>query len=494
MVATAAAQEPGIVGREGALRACAFALDRACAGNGGLLLVTGEPGIGKTTLLQAAVAHARARDCTVLWAVCPEDDAVPAFWPVVRLLADCGHPLALSAADELRGELGATGEDRVLMFDRVASALAQASVARPLVLVLDDLHWADPSSLRLLAFLVKQLRTARVLVMGSYRDTDVGPGHPLMQLLAEPGTSGETVALSGLAVEDVATLVSRTGGSGARAAAGRIHTHTGGNPFFVLHVARLLDAEGHFTSSGSSLPLPLGVRAVLERRLARLSQPCHDLLGTAAVIGARFELTLLAEVSGRDVADVRDLLTEAAAARLTQVVDEGASHEFAHALVRATMAAQWSAARTAEVHGRVADCLRHRPGDSRTDLAAIAHHELNASGERPATLGVDAAERAGRQAVTARAFEQAAELLARAIAVCPEQDRLAQLKLALGDARLRSGDWDAAAAAFCEAAEVARNIGRADLLAQAALGVGADTGGFEVRLGDHRQLAICPRR
>ena len=491
MVLTDAFDEPDIVGREAALRDCASAVNRARGGNGGLLLITGEPGIGKTAVLQAAVAQARARGCRALWAACPEEDVVPAFWPLVRVLAECDHPLTRSAAEELRGgEARTQGEDRLVLFDRVASALREVASHQALVVALDDLHWADPSSLRLLGFLVKQLRTAPVLVMGSYRDTDVGSDHPLMQLLAEPGTSGDTVALSGLATEDVTTLVARACGAGARAAAGRIHAHTGGNPFFVLHVARLLDAEGHLTSAAGSLPLPLGVRAVLERRLARLSQPCHDLLGTAAVLGARFELALLAEVSRADPAAVRDLLDEAATARLVQVLEPGRSYEFAHALVRATVSAQWSAARTAEVHGRVADTLRHRPGDLEVRLTALAHHELNSPGDRPATRGVDAAERAGRQAVSARAFEQAGEFFTRAIAVCRDEERLAELTLALGDARLRSGDWASAATAFAEAAELARHLDRADLVARAALGIGADTGGFEVRLHDHRQLAL----
>ena len=491
MVADGARRPPAMVGRDDVLRVCESAVDRARAGTGGLLLVAGEPGIGKTTVLLAAADAARTRKCTVVCAACPEDDAVPAFWPLVRLLTGIARPAATAAAEELAGRgPGGVEEHRFVLFDRAADAVRQAATPEnPLVLILDDLHWADPSSVRLLGFLVKQLRSSPVLLLGSYRDTDVGSGHPLLELLAEPATSGETLTLLGLAVEDVATLVARAGGAGTESAALRIREHTGGNPFFVLHVARLLDAEGHFTRPGAALPLPLGVQAVLERRLARLTQACSALLGVAAVIGSPFDVSLLTEICGSDAASVTDLLAESTAARLTHPVEPGVVYEFAHALVRATVTAQLPAERRAALHGAVADAIRRRSGTDETSLPAIALHELHAPGDRPATRGVDAAEQAGRSAVAARAFEQAAEHFARAISACRDSERLADLHLRLGDAHLRSGDWDAGAAAFSRAADLARALARPDLFAAAALGIGADTGGFEVRLWDRRQLA-----
>lgn len=154
------------------------------------------------------------------------------------------------------------------------------------------------------------------------------------------------------------------------------------------------------------------------------------------------------------------------------------------------MTAQLPAARRAELHALVADRLQSRPGDDEARWAAIAYHELNAGAGRAASRGVEAAERAGRRAMSAKAFEQAAEHFQQAVAACDVPLRTVHLLLGLGDARLRSGDWAAAASAFSEAAAVARELGRADLFAEAALGVGADTGGFEVRLGDQRQLRL----
>ena len=489
----------GIVGRDPVLATCTSALEAARSGSGGLVLLTGEAGIGKTTVMQAVTSRARSDGFQVAWAACVEDDAVPAFWPVVTLLAGIGHAETSAAAEELRGgEQGPAGEHRFVLFDQVASALRIAATTRPLVLMIDDLHWADPSSVRLLAFVVKQIRTAPVLVVGSYRDTDVGIDHPLWHLLAEPGSSGETLTLSGLGTDEVAALLGVARGAGspddaggrhAEAGAASIRDHTGGNPFFVLNVVRLLEAEGHDLASGRPLPLPAGVRAVLDRRLARLSQPCHELLGTAAVIGHRFDVTLLSQVSGIRADVVAGLLEESARSRLTQPVG-GAEHEFAHALVRATLTAQLATRQREAVHARVADALSGRHGEEDVRWAAIAHHDLSAGADRAATRGVVAAERAARHAMAARAFEAAAELLERAVAAGAAPEQEAHLLLALGDAHLHGGDWHAAGDAFSRAADLARELGRADLVARAALGVGSDPGGFEVRLGDHRQLGL----
>ncbi len=480
----------GIVGRGPVLATCTSALVAARSGSGGLVLLAGEPGIGKTTVLQAVAAQARSDGFVVAWAACVEDDAVPAFWPVVSLLAGIGHPETSAAAEELRGDAqGSLGEHRFVLFERVASALRVAAATRPLALVVDDLQWADPSSVRLLAFVVKQIRTAPVLVVGSYRDTEVGTDHPLWNLLAEPGSSGETLTLAGLGTDDVAALLGAVRGAGAGAGADSIRHHTGGNPFFVLNVARLLEAEGHDLTSGRPLPLPTGVRAVLDRRLARLSQRCHELLGAAAVIGHRFDVALLTEVSGIPADVVAGLLEESARSRLTQPVG-GAEHEFAHALVRATLTAQLAARQREALHSRVADALSGRRGAEDVRWAAIAHHALSAGPENAATRGVPAAERAARHAMAARAFEAAAEQLRRAVAATAEPEQKAHLLLGLGDAHLHGGDWQAAGDAFSRVADLARDLGRADLLARAALGVGSDPGGFEVRLGDHRQLGL----
>ncbi len=493
------APRSGIVGRDLVLATCASALEAARSGSGGLVLLAGEPGIGKTTVLQAVTSRARSEGFVTAWAACVEDDAVPAFWPVVSLLAGIGHAETSAAAEELRGhEQGTLGEHRFVLFDRVASALRTAATTRPLVLVVDDLQWADPSSVRLLAFVVKQIRTAPVLVVGSYRDTEVGPDHPLWHLLAEPGSSGETLTLSGLGTDDVAALLGAARGAGgadnaggrhAAAGAASIRDHTGGNPFFVLNVARLLEAEGHDLTSGRPLPLPAGVRAVLDRRLARLSQPCHELLAAAAVIGHGFDVALLAEVSGIQADVVAGLLEESARSRLTQPVG-GTEHEFAHALVRATLTAQLATRHREKLHGRVADALTGRRGEEDVRWAAVAHHALSAGADHAATRGVLAAERAARHAMAARAFEAAAEQLERAVAASAEPEQEAHLLLGLGDAHLHGGHWQAAGDAFSRAADLARDLGRADLLALAALGVGSDPGGFEVRLGDHRQLGL----
>lgn len=229
------AGQASMVGRGSVLAICGMALRRARTGQGSLLLVTGEPGIGKTTLLLAAAAEAREQGCAVAWAACPEEDAAPAFWPLVQLLSGIAHPATRTARAELSGGAPATtSQNRFVLFDRVVTAIRHAAAERPLLLVLDDLHWADASSVRLLGFLVKQMRTDPVLVLGSYRDTEIEAGHPLLEMLAEPGTSGETLMLSGLATDEVATLLSTAGEETPASVAQHIRDHTAGNPFFVV--------------------------------------------------------------------------------------------------------------------------------------------------------------------------------------------------------------------------------------------------------------------
>ena len=485
-----AARQPDLVGRDSVRAAFDAALDQLHVGRGQILLVAGEPGIGKTSVLQSAMASARSRPVVVRWATCPQDDAAPPYWPLVQLLGHPAEPRLASALEQLTATADAADtRHRFLLLQGVASALRAVSDDRPQMLVIDDLQWADASTLRLLAFLVKQLATSPVLITGGYRDTDLASHHPLRELLGDIGAGGQTVTLEGLATQEVAELARRAGVSEPSTAdAEHLRRHTGGNPFFALNAARLVLAEARTPGCELRLSLPVGVRAVLERRLARLSQPCHALLRTASVLGAQFDAPLLAAVSGIDPAEVDRLLAEAVEARLAAPID-AETYAFAHALVRTTTYDQIPVPEREQLHGLAADAARTHP-NFRERLAEIAHHELRAGSDRARTAGVEASMAAGHHALGVRAFEEAAAHFTRASAATDEREQAVHARLAAGEAHRRAGDWEVANDAYLAAAADARALERADLLAQAALGVGADVSGFEVRLMDRRQLPL----
>lgn len=229
------AGQASMVGRGSVLAICGMALRRARTGQGSLLLVTGEPGIGKTTLLLAAAAEAREQGCAVAWAACPEEDAAPAFWPLVQLPVGDRPPGHENGSGRAQWRCPRNYEPEQIRAVRSGRYCNSPRRGRAtLAARADDLHWADASSVRLLGFLVKQMRTDPVLVLGSYRDTEIEAGHPLLEMLAEPGTSGETLMLSGLATDEVATLLSTAGEETPAIVAQHIRDHTAGNPFFVV--------------------------------------------------------------------------------------------------------------------------------------------------------------------------------------------------------------------------------------------------------------------
>ncbi len=268
--ATASARErSAFVGREQAMEVLRTALADATRGHGRLVLLVGEPGIGKTRTAAELAAEARAAGAVVLTGRCHEGEGAPAFWPWVQVLrtavatfettaiAALG-PAAVDLA-ALVPELAPSGggasspanltaeQARFRLFDGVAIFLATAARRQPLVLVLDDLHWADAPSLLLLQFLARQMRDARLLVVGAYRDVDVRRQHPLAAVLGELAREScyRRLALRGLGLEDVGRFIAETTGQAAAASlVHAVHAMTDGNPFFVGEIVRLLAAEG----------------------------------------------------------------------------------------------------------------------------------------------------------------------------------------------------------------------------------------------------------
>lgn len=277
------------------------ALDDALAGHGRLAMLVGEPGIGKTRLAQELVAVPEQRGARVLWGWSYEEAGAPPYWPWVQpiqnyiqqidaqqLAAQMGPGAAditeiIPAARERLPQLEPLPslepeEARFRLFNSISTFLKNASGFQPLVLVLEDLHWADRSSLLLLEFLVRQLGTSSLLLIGTYRDVEVSRRHPLSQtlgnLIREEGFL--RVQLAGLSQSDVVELIqSTTKLRPAPPLMETIHRRTEGNPLFVSEVVRILDVETLVGGRGSTAGIPEGVRDAIGRRLDRLSQGCN---------------------------------------------------------------------------------------------------------------------------------------------------------------------------------------------------------------------------
>lgn len=485
-----------LVGRASELAAGSAAVDAALAGDGALVLITGDPGIGKTRLADELAAHADKQGAAVRWASCWEGEGAPAFWPFVQLLRADAAACALGVLEEV--EAGDAGESaRFKLFDTVSRCILESARTQPLLIVIDDLQWADTSSLLLLRFLVRSMRGIPLAVVATLRDAELARDEARAAIVTELGARVSRLSLRGLDGPDVGELLEATTGTQADTrTATAVHAHTDGNPFFVVQVARLLSAEGQLSSGTAArrLPLPDDVRAVLERRLARLSQPCHQLLQVAAVAGKTFDADLASGLAGLGQ-DGAGYLDEAAFSRIVHRTEAG-RWEFAHDLVRETLYEGLVPSLSRELHALVGEALeRLHTDDIEPHLAELAHHFLRAGEVGPGARGTTYAARAGRRAMALLAYEEAVAQFERALdSLAPPTPRSAEertaLLLDLGEAQLWSGDWDAAKASLNDAANLARGRRKPHDLARAALGLGSGLGGFEVPLQDFAQVEL----
>jgi DNA-binding CsgD family transcriptional regulator len=499
------------VGREAELAALAADLEVAAAGRAGVVLLAGEPGIGKTRLAEELAAAAALRGALVLWGRCWEGEGAPAFWPWVQVVrayiqtvdpAVLRHDMGAGAADiaqvvpavrERLPDLPAPPPiepeaARFRLFDSLTSFLRAAAAHRPLLLILDDLHWADAPSLAMLRFMSHEPEHAGPLVLGIYRHAE-DRGHRLRATLADlsRGQHRRRLLLDGLDQRQVASFVALVGGvEPAPELAAAVHRQTDGNPFFVTEVVRLLEGQGRLgaVEAGSPVPavgLPEGVKAVVAERLSRLSDGCQQVLKVAAVLGRDFELHALQPASGLDPGRLLELLEEAEAARVVAAFPGGLGRwRFAHALVREVLYESLPAAHRIRLHARVGEALEAvYADDPGPHLAELAHHFVAAAPGGEVARAVRTATLAGRRALELLAWEEAVGLFERALAALelaerPDQQQRCELLLVLGEATMAASDVPAARAAYQQAGELARRIGWPEALAQAGLGLGLE--------------------
>jgi tetratricopeptide (TPR) repeat protein len=458
--------------------------------------VAGEPGIGKTRLADELAARAASLGAGVRWGTCWEGEGAPAFWPWIQALrehaarrdpATLRRELGDGAADVARlvpglaagaGELPPSpalepDQARFRLCDAVAGLLRRAGETEPLLLVLDDLHWADRSSLSLLRFVARELRNARLLVLGTYRDVELGRS-PAAEPLAKLAGHARHLTLGGLGQDDVAELLALTAGTRPDAdLAVAVHRRTGGNPLFVREVARLLATE-------DQAAIPEGVREVLRRRLDRLPAGGADLLAVAAVLGQEFRLDLLGVVAGVPAEAQLALLDRAVQARLVERSPAAvAGYRFTHALLREVLYERLPAADRAALHRRAGAAVEERfAADLEPRLAELAHHFRQAAAAGGQRKAVRYASLAGRRAMEQLAYGEAAAQFERALEALDlapaDPARRCELELALGEAQMAAGEIAAARASYQRAAGLARSIGAAEPLATAALGLGAE--------------------
>ncbi len=495
------------VGRRRELEALCTALDTACEGHVRLALLAGEPGIGKTRTALELTAQASKHDAVIAWGRCHEEAGAPPYRPWAQIL---GTVAAAQETGELRADLGAGGPDiaeiapeirarlpdldpppaalrdpsetRFRLFGSIARFLVNHSRRRPLVLILDDLHWADAPTLRLLEFLTQEMTEGRLLVIGTYRDTDVSRRHQLSDTLGALIRVPHAIRLhlSGLDIEDVSHFATTTAGMTLPPwLTSAIHSQTEGNPLFVRELVRFLEQEGHFDlASPAMIPrtirLPEGIREAIGRRLNLLSATCNDVLATAAVIGHEFRLDVLTRASRPHADDaVLEALDEALAAHIVEETNPGL-YQFTHTLLRITLYDELRTGERRRRHNSVGEAIevayRHDPTPV---LSNLAYHFRAAGLGSAVDRAIDYATRAGHKADAALASEEAIDLFRNALDMLDtkevdDPDLRCRLLLALGRSQLKVHDAGAPAT-LGAAAGIARSIGLHGFLAEIAL-------------------------
>jgi tetratricopeptide (TPR) repeat protein len=523
------------VGRTGEIAQLDAALSGSIDGRGRLCLIAGDPGIGKTRLAECVAARAAERGATVIWGRCWEGEGAPAFWPWVQVLralvrqgdaatlADrlgAGGPYVAQVVPDVREllpDLPAapaldSEQGRFRLYDALSTFMKSSAAATPLAFVLDDLHWADKSSLLLLQFLVREIADARLLIVGTYRDVEVARDHPLGDVLPRlrRERSVDRILLRGLPEPEVhALLVALRGDEVPEDFARTISQETAGNPFFILEILRDILDEGLAYREGerwvgrveaSEIRLPESVREVIGRRLSRLSDACAKLLTLAAVIGQEFGLDVLQRVSALDEERVFEVLEEALAAGIVGEVPRTiARFRFSHTLIRETLYGELRNLERVRLHRRVADVLETLYGAyADPHLAELSHHFLEGLPGGDVEKAIDYTVRAGDRANEQLAYAEAAAHYERALQALDlteprDERRRCELLLKLGETGWSAGGSEVGRRPLQEATLLAERLGDPNLFARAALVLEGPSVGIMAGVEDAARIGLLER-
>ncbi|MCH7736438.1 MAG: AAA family ATPase [Chloroflexi bacterium] len=509
------------IGRQREIALLEAALMEALNGRAQIVMLAGEPGIGKTRTAVELAAHAEKQGAQVFWGRCHEDQGAPPYWPWVqsirahvqndsaaRLTDEMGPGAAVIAEivpeillkiDDLDAPPALEPEQaRFRLFDSITTFLKNAAGNQPLVLVLDDLQWADRSSLQLLQFLVRELappQSVRLLLVGCYRDVELSRQPELSETLAQLSRSAgggfQRVILGGLSREDTTRFIESSAGfkpTGGLAKA--LFSRTEGNPFFITEVIRLLEESGELTightGAPSGLKIPEGVRDVIGQRLNGLSEQCNQILTTASVIGRVFDVRLLQDLSdGLSEDQLQGALEEATSFHLIEgVTGHTDRRQFSHSLIQQALTECLTANRKAQLHAKVAEALEtHYGNDAEAHAVELAHHFAESQSSTGPDQLVHYSLLAGGQALATYANEDAIAhfetgLVARDIPLTGTEtaadDEAAALLFGLARARSAAGAGHELEAAFvaisrafeyyAEAGNVAQAVAAAEFL------------------------------
>ncbi len=522
------------VGRVEARAALEEALVLARDGARQVVLLSGEPGIGKTRLSSFAAHRAHAEGFAVCWGACSEEFAVP-YEPWIEVCSQIVEHAPEEVLNRLverhKGELGRLARnlerrvadlpapqtsdpetERYLLFSAVAGLLQEVAQSVPVCLVLDDLHWADGQSVALLKHIVRTVEHGALQVIATYRDSDLGKDHPLGAVLADLRSvdGAQRLALHGLGADEVAEIMTAVAGhelepDGVELAV-QIANETDGNPFFVGEILRGLSESGALifdeatgrwsVDSSAEIALPESVREVIERRVERLGDEALEVLTQAAVIGRVFEVELLESILDIDESQLLDHLEAAVAASLLAESDELVGRfRFAHALINQTLYEGLGATRRARMHGRVAQALEDLYGEDPGDrLSELALHWRLAAVAVDKAKAANYALRAGQRALESLAPAEAVKLFADAVELIGDVDGAERCEalIGLGEAQLQSGEA-AYRETLLEASRIASALADAELAARAALA--NNRGGLSSTFGevDAERLAAIDR-